>query len=234
MLAVNADGDGEWSGSGSATTGTIVVPGAPRDLAAAPGDARVTLSWSAPASDGGGAITKYRYRYAAGSAVPSGVSWRDVPDSNNDGDRADEREVTVTGLVNETEYAFEVQALNSAGEGPAAGAGAQRQRQDRPLRVPACGRVDGAIGHGLAFGGGAAVSGGLRRRAGERPAPRLRGARGERVRAQGSGGAADGDAAGRGRTDPAIGAARAARERVSIRGGGPNLQLGNGAGAGEA
>ena len=45
-----------------------------------------------------------------------------MPDSNNDGDRADEREVTVTGLTNETEYAFEVQALNSAGEGPAAGA----------------------------------------------------------------------------------------------------------------
>ena len=122
VRALNADGDGEWSGSGSATTGTVVVPGAPRNLAVAAGDAQVVLTWTAPASDGGGAITTYRYRYAAGSAVPSGVSWRDVPDSNNDGDRADEREVTVTGLVNETEYAFEVQALNSAGEGPAAGA----------------------------------------------------------------------------------------------------------------
>ena len=122
VRALNADGDGEWSGSGSATTGTVVVPGATRNLAVAAGDAQVVLTWTVPASDGGGAITTYRYRYAAGSAVPSGVSWRDVPDSNNDGDRADEREVTVTGLVNETEYAFEVQALNSAGEGPAAGA----------------------------------------------------------------------------------------------------------------
>ena len=98
--AVNADGDGPWSASGAATTGAVAVPGAPRDLAAAPGDARVTLSWSAPAS----------------------ATWTDAPDSDGDGDRADERDVTVTGLTNETQYAFEVQALNSAGGGPAAGA----------------------------------------------------------------------------------------------------------------
>ena len=226
VLAVNADGDGEWSGSGSATTGTVVVPGAPRNLMVSVGAAQVVLTWTAPASDGGGAITTYRYRYAAGSAVPSGVSWRDVPDSNNDGDRADEREVTVTGLVNETEYAFEVQALNSAGEGPAAGAGAQRQRQDRPLRVPACGRVDGSVGHGLAFGGAAAVSGGLRRRASERAAPRFRGARGERTWIQGRGGDSDGHTAGAGRTEPADDGARAARGGVSIQW--------DGAGAGEA
>ena len=120
--AVNADGDGPWSASGAATTGAVAVPGAPRDLAATAGDARVTLTWSAPASDGGGAITTYRYRYAAGTAVPSATAWTDAPDSDGDGDRADERDVTVTGLTNETQYAFEVQALNSAGGGPAAGA----------------------------------------------------------------------------------------------------------------
>ena len=103
------------------TNRTIAVPAAPGSFRVTAGNAQAELSWSAP-FDGNSPITKYRYRYAAGTAVPSGVSWRDVPDSNNDGDRADEREVTVTGLTNETEYAFEVQALNSAGEGPAAGA----------------------------------------------------------------------------------------------------------------
>ena len=120
--AVNADGDGPWSASGAATTGAVAVPGAPRDLAAAPGDARVTLTWTVPASDGGGAITTYRYRYAAGTAVPSATAWTEVPDSDGDGSLADARDVTVTGLTNETQYAFEVQALNSAGGGPAAGA----------------------------------------------------------------------------------------------------------------
>ena len=82
----------------------------------------MTLTWTAPASDGGGAITTYRYRYAAGTAVPSATAWTEVPDSDGDGSLADARDVTVTGLTNETQYAFEVQALNSAGGGPAAGA----------------------------------------------------------------------------------------------------------------
>ena len=121
VRAVNADGDGEWSASGSATTGTVVVPGAPRNLMVSAGDAQAVLTWTAPASDGGAPIVKYRYRYAAGSTV-SGVSWRDVPDSADAGASAgDETGVTVTGLVNETQYAFEVQAVNSAGGGAAAG-----------------------------------------------------------------------------------------------------------------
>ena len=117
-LRYRQDGSGAWTDHPH----TGVVPGAPRNLMVSVGDAQVVLTWTAPASDGGGAITTYRYRYAAGTAVPSSATWTEVPDSNNDGDRADERDVTVTGLVNETEYAFEVQAVNSAGEGPAAGA----------------------------------------------------------------------------------------------------------------
>ena len=118
-------GSGAWTdhaaGSGSTSTAAATAPGAPRDLAAA-GDERVTLSWSAPARDGGGAITTYRYWYAAGSTVPSGVSWRDVPDGSDAGaSTVDERGVTVTRLVNERQYAFEVQAVNSSGDGPAAG-----------------------------------------------------------------------------------------------------------------
>ena len=122
VRALNADGDGPWSAAGSRSTGAVAatVPGAPRNLAAAPDNARVTLSWSAPASDGGAPITTYRYRHATRTMSLSGAAWTEVPDSDADGDGADEREVTVTGLTNGTEYPFEVQALNSAGGGAAA------------------------------------------------------------------------------------------------------------------
>ena len=123
VRARNADGDGPWSAAGSRSTGAVAatVPGAPRNLAAAPGNSRVTLSWSAPASDGGAPITTYRYRHETRTMSLSGAAWTEVPDSDGDGDGADEREVTVTGLTNGTEYPFEVQALNSAGGGAAAG-----------------------------------------------------------------------------------------------------------------
>ena len=122
---------------GSRSTGAVAatVPGAPRDLAAAPGNARVTLSWSAPASDGGAPITTYRYRHETRTMSLSGAAWTEVPDSDADGDGADEREVTVTGLTNGTEYPFEVQALNSAGGGAAAGTRATPRAARAPVAL---------------------------------------------------------------------------------------------------
>ena len=120
VRALNADGEGEWSASGSASTsGTVAdsAPGAPAGFTATAGDTEVALSWSAPTITGGVAITHYQYRYATGAVVPSGTAWREVPDSDNDGSLADERGVTVTGLVNQTQYAFEVRAVNGVGEG---------------------------------------------------------------------------------------------------------------------
>jgi titin len=44
------------------TTGTpVTVPGTPTSLSATPGDTAVTLTWVAPADDGGTAITGYEY-----------------------------------------------------------------------------------------------------------------------------------------------------------------------------
>ena len=104
------------------TAKAVTVPGAPTSFMATAGDGEVTLSWAAPASDGGGAITNYRYRYSTGTTVSASATVADVPDGSDVGSSAaDETGLTITGLTNGTEYAFEVLAVNSAGEGAVAG-----------------------------------------------------------------------------------------------------------------
>ena len=96
------------------------VPGAPQDFAVSAGDAQVVLTWTAPTSDGGAAITEYEYRYSTGSTVSSSATWTDVTDGSDAGtDTDDELGVTVSSLTNGTGYAFEVRAVNSVGGGTA-------------------------------------------------------------------------------------------------------------------
>ncbi len=90
---------------------TATVPGPPKNLMATAGDGEVTLSWEAPDSTGGAAITGYQHRHSAGTTVTSTTAWTDAGAVKG---------VTVTSLTNGTEYAFEVRAVNSAGEGAAA------------------------------------------------------------------------------------------------------------------
>jgi titin len=85
----------------------VTAPGAPRGLTAAAGDAQVSLSWQAPASDGGAAITGYR--------VYRGTSKTPVASVTGTG-------TTVKNLTNGTAYSFKVTAVNKPGEGPASGA----------------------------------------------------------------------------------------------------------------
>ena len=126
VAALNAGGKGDKSSPATVITPPIIMPdplGAPRNFRATAGDTRVVLSWTAPASDGGTAITKYQYRYSAGSTVDTSATsatWTDVPDgADADTDAHNETTFTVTGLTNGTQYAFEVRAVNS-GDGPAA------------------------------------------------------------------------------------------------------------------
>ena len=90
------------------------MPEAPQ-LAATSGETEVTLRWSAPASDL--PVAGYRYRVSADGGTSWAPEWTDVPDGNGNGDRGDERSFTVTGLVNGTEYLFEVLARSDVGEG---------------------------------------------------------------------------------------------------------------------
>ena len=85
--------------------------GAPRNLAAAPGNGQVTLSWTAPASDGGAAISGYQYQQKAGTGAYG--QWTNVPGSG-----PSTRSHIVTGLANGTRYFFRVRAVNSDGVGP--------------------------------------------------------------------------------------------------------------------
>ena len=105
VTAVNRVGEGPASGAASATpTAGITNPGAPNGLTASPGNGKVTLSWSAPKSTGGAAITSYNvYQGGKKTASVSGTG------------------ATVKNLVNGTTYSFTVTAVNKAGEGPASG-----------------------------------------------------------------------------------------------------------------
>ena len=94
--------------SGTVETGAL---SAPRNFAAAPGNGQVTLSWTAPASDGGAAITGYQYQQAAGTGAYS--QWTTIPGSG-----PSTRSHIVTGLTNGTRHFFRLRAVNSDGPGP--------------------------------------------------------------------------------------------------------------------
>ena len=93
-------------------SGTVETGGlsAPRNFDAAAGNGRVTLSWDAPASDGGVAISGYQYQRRAGAGAYG--QWTTIPGGSSI------RSYIVTGLANGTRYFFRVRAVNSDGAGP--------------------------------------------------------------------------------------------------------------------
>ena len=82
------------------------APRAPASITATPGDTQVTLAWTAGGT-GGSPITSWQYRQDSGT-------WTDIPGS--DGTTTS---YTVTSLMNDTIYTFEVRAVNAIGEGTA-------------------------------------------------------------------------------------------------------------------
>ena len=76
------------------------VPDAPINLMAEATDAAVTLTWDAPEDDGGSAVTDYQYGI-------NGRGWTAIGSTNITH--------TVTDLVNDTVYVFQVRAVNRIG-----------------------------------------------------------------------------------------------------------------------
>ena len=82
------------------------VPGAPTGVTASAGDSQASVSWVAPSSDGGSAITGYDVTPYVGGVAQSVKSVGVVTST------------TVTGLTNGTAYTFKVAAKNAVGTGP--------------------------------------------------------------------------------------------------------------------
>ena len=110
VRGVNGAGTGEYSLPSNAVTPQAGVPGAPGIPNLVPGDGRVTMSWAAPADNGGSPITGYQVRVTRANGTLVGAL-RPVTG----------RTLTVTGLTNGTEYFFAVRAVNALGAGPFTG-----------------------------------------------------------------------------------------------------------------
>jgi hypothetical protein len=108
VTATNAVGTSTASSPSNSVT-PAMVPDAPTALSASAGNAEVGLSWTAPGSDGGSAITDYVIEYK----LSSDSSWTVFADGVGI-----TTSVTVTGLTNNLSYDFRVSAVNSIGQGP--------------------------------------------------------------------------------------------------------------------
>ena len=109
VSATNSAGTGAMSNVVSATPAAATAPGAPTGLGATPGNTQVTLSWSAPSSNGGAAISNHVVERRTGSTG----TWSTVTHSA----AITGTNYTVTGLTNDTTYNFRVSATNSVSTG---------------------------------------------------------------------------------------------------------------------
>ncbi|NBU31546.1 MAG: fibronectin type III domain-containing protein, partial [Actinobacteria bacterium] len=106
VAAVNSAGTGTYARSASVTPRTVA--GAVTGLARTAGNGQVSLSWTAPTSTGGSAITDYVIQRSS----DAGATWTTFIDAVSTATSA-----TVTGLTNGTSYMFQVAAVNGAGTG---------------------------------------------------------------------------------------------------------------------
>ena len=105
---------GNYSAAGQTATATVdiaivaIVPGAPTSVAGVAGNGQVVVSWTAPSSTGGSAITDYTVQYSSNG----GSTWSTFTHT-----ASASTSLTVTGLTNGTAYVFQVAAVNAAGRG---------------------------------------------------------------------------------------------------------------------
>ena len=101
VTATDPAGNGPASASSNAVTpmSPLTAPAAPTNVQAVPGDSQATVSWDAPATDGGASVTGYTV-----TSFPGG---KQTPATGTS--------ATVTGLTDGVSYTFSVTATNSAG-----------------------------------------------------------------------------------------------------------------------
>ena len=108
VTAANASGESAPSTPQQSAV-PATVPGAPSGVSATPGNTQTTLTWSAPGSNGGAAITGYNIYRSTSSTGPFTSKLVTVGASASS--------YTDTGLTNGTPYYYEISASNPAGEG---------------------------------------------------------------------------------------------------------------------
>ena len=118
VRAVNAAGESEWSATVTGTTTSAVVPGAPTGLTArvVSGEARVVLSWTAPANTGGAPITGYKIE----ASDDGSTSWTEVYTTTGDATGYTDEGADSNGPMFEvgTTRHYRVSTINSVGTGP--------------------------------------------------------------------------------------------------------------------
>jgi hypothetical protein len=94
-------------GSGSSVP-AVVAPDSPTALVATRGDSNITLSWTAPAVNGGSAIIDYVVQYAQSGTT----NWQTYADATSTA-----TSVTLLNLTNGVSYQLRVAAVNAVGAG---------------------------------------------------------------------------------------------------------------------
>ena len=111
VRATNAEGDSDWSPSGSGTTNAVqtatapAAPTAPTVAGVSGSTTSLAVSWSAPA-DNGSAITSYDLQYQQDGST----DWTNGPQDVNG------TSATITGLTANTLYQVQVRATNAEGD----------------------------------------------------------------------------------------------------------------------
>jgi hypothetical protein len=112
VFIVNSSGVPSVASMLHIASAAATAPAAPTGVSATAGNARATVSWTAP-NNGGSPITSYTITPYAGTAAQTPTTVTGTPPATT---------ATVTGLTNGTAYTFTVTATNGVGTGPASAA----------------------------------------------------------------------------------------------------------------
>jgi fibronectin type 3 domain-containing protein len=147
VTAVNAIGEGAPSTQSAAATPAVpvVVPTAPLGVNAVPGNAQVSVSWSAVA----GAASYNVYRSTSAGTQGAKIAASSVT------------AYTDAAAVNGTTYYYEITAVNAAGEGPASAQSAAATPTAPASLPPAPSGVNGTAGNEFVIVSWTCVSGAL-------------------------------------------------------------------------
>ena len=116
VSAISSAGTGAASNTATGVTALAAPPGAPALGSVTPGAGSLTMSWSAPPSDGGSRITAYDLRHIRSDATNKGdANWTVIQDVwTGSGARSYE----LAGLDGGAQYDVQARAVNATGDGP--------------------------------------------------------------------------------------------------------------------